>query len=117
MHWSLKQQTLTYPPEPHPPSKMPPKTLNGRGGRAPAEPSFARSTVQAFTSQENRSVVTAIGLFAVSLPQMKKATSRPAGCGADDALLMRRHYTTVLRNSGYGQLVLTDCLDRCYLPP
>lgn len=47
---------------------MPPKQLNGKGGRAGAEPSFARSTIQGLTSAENRGVVTAIGLFAVSLP-------------------------------------------------
>lgn len=48
---------------------MPPKQLNGKGGRASAEPSFARNTIEGLTSPENRSVVTAIGLFAVSLPR------------------------------------------------
>ena len=46
---------------------MAPKQLNGKGGRN-AEPSFARSAVQGLTSAENRSIVTSIGLFAVSLP-------------------------------------------------
>lgn len=46
---------------------MAPKQLNGKGGRT-AEPSFARSAVQGLTSAENRSIVTSIGLFAVSLP-------------------------------------------------
>lgn len=50
---------------------MPPKQLNGRGGRTVAEPSFARSTIQGLTSAENRSVVTAIGLFAVRIPDLK----------------------------------------------
>ncbi|KAF1836197.1 hypothetical protein BDW02DRAFT_628955 [Decorospora gaudefroyi] len=45
---------------------MPPKQMTGKG-RAVAEPSFASSTVQAFTSAENRSVVTAIGLFAIGV--------------------------------------------------
>ena len=49
---------------------MPPKQLNGKG-RTVAEPSFARSTIQGLTSAENRSVVTAIGLFAVSPPRIK----------------------------------------------
>jgi len=35
-------------------------------GRTLAEPSFAQSTLHAFTDKENRSVVSAIGLFAVS---------------------------------------------------
>lgn len=48
---------------------MPPKQLNGKGGRTVAEPSFAQSTIQGLTSADNRSVVTAIGLFAVSLPR------------------------------------------------
>lgn len=43
---------------------MPPKTA--RGGRTLAEPNFATSTYQSIMSKENRSVVTAIGLFAVS---------------------------------------------------
>ncbi|XPS73715.1 hypothetical protein M3J09_005852 [Ascochyta lentis] len=46
---------------------MPPKQLNGKGGRSSAEPSFARSTIQGLTSQENRSVVTSIGLFAIGV--------------------------------------------------
>jgi hypothetical protein len=35
------------------------------------EPNFAQSTLQVFTSQENRSVVTAAGMFAVRHPQSK----------------------------------------------
>jgi hypothetical protein len=46
---------------------MPPKQLNGKG-RTLAEPSFAQTTLHAFTDKENRSVVTAIGMFAVRLP-------------------------------------------------
>lgn len=49
---------------------MAPKQLNGKG-RTVAEPSFAQSTIQGLTSAENRSVVTAIGLFAVSLPRIQ----------------------------------------------
>jgi hypothetical protein len=40
-------------------------------GRTVAEPSFASSTVQAFTSKENRSIVTAAGLFAVRHSQIQ----------------------------------------------
>jgi hypothetical protein len=43
---------------------MPPK-IQGKG-RTVAEPSFAQNTLHAFTDKENRSVVTAIGMFAVS---------------------------------------------------
>ncbi|KAF2262642.1 hypothetical protein CC78DRAFT_534675 [Lojkania enalia] len=43
---------------------MPPKTV--RSSRAP-EPSYARDTLSVFTNQENRSIVTAIGLFAVGV--------------------------------------------------
>ncbi|KAJ8109643.1 hypothetical protein OPT61_g7310 [Boeremia exigua] len=50
---------------------MPPKQLNGKGGRTVAEPSFARTAIQGLTSAENRSVVTSIGLFAVSLPRIR----------------------------------------------
>ncbi|KAF3007392.1 hypothetical protein E8E13_001573 [Curvularia kusanoi] len=60
-------------------STMAPKQLNGRGGRA-AEPSFARSAIQGLTSAENRSVITSIGLFAVSLPRIQ---------GEDDEMNMR----------------------------
>ncbi|PSN67152.1 hypothetical protein BS50DRAFT_573894 [Corynespora cassiicola Philippines] len=45
---------------------MPPKAVASKG-RTVQEPSFARSTVQAFTSQENRSVVTAVGMFAIGV--------------------------------------------------
>ncbi|KAJ4412186.1 hypothetical protein N0V91_000654 [Didymella pomorum] len=45
---------------------MAPKQLNGKG-RTVAEPSFAQSTIQGLTSAENRSVVTAIGLFAIGV--------------------------------------------------
>jgi hypothetical protein len=44
---------------------MPPKQLNGKG-RTLAEPNFAQTTLRAFTDKENRSVVTAVGMFAVS---------------------------------------------------
>jgi hypothetical protein len=37
-------------------------------GRTLNEPSLASSTISAFTSKENRSIVTAAGLFAVSYP-------------------------------------------------
>jgi len=47
---------------------MPPKQIHGKG-RTLAEPSFAANTLHAFTDKENRSVVTAIGLFAVRTPQ------------------------------------------------
>jgi hypothetical protein len=46
---------------------MPPKQIHGKG-RTLAEPSFAQTTLSAFTDKENRSVVTAVGLFAVSYP-------------------------------------------------
>ncbi|KAI5378432.1 hypothetical protein J4E82_002745 [Alternaria postmessia] len=43
---------------------MPPKQMAGKG-RTLNEPSFASSTISAFTSKENRSIVTAAGMFAV----------------------------------------------------
>lgn len=43
---------------------MPPKQMTGKG-RTLNEPSFASSTISAFTSKENRSIVTAAGMFAV----------------------------------------------------
>jgi hypothetical protein len=43
---------------------MAPRQLSSKAGRA--EPGFARSTVSALLSAENRSVVSAVGLFAVS---------------------------------------------------
>jgi hypothetical protein len=51
---------------------MPPKQFQGKG-RTVAEPSFAQSTLRAFTDKENRSVVTAVGMFAVRFPNV--------GCG------------------------------------
>ncbi|KAF3042386.1 hypothetical protein E8E12_006739 [Didymella heteroderae] len=45
---------------------MAPKQINGKG-RTVAEPSFAQTTIQGLTSAENRSVVTAIGLFAIGV--------------------------------------------------
>ncbi|OAL00684.1 hypothetical protein IQ06DRAFT_293957 [Phaeosphaeriaceae sp. SRC1lsM3a] len=45
---------------------MPPKQVSGKG-RTLAEPSFAQSTLRAFTDKENRSVVTAVGLFAIGV--------------------------------------------------
>jgi hypothetical protein len=49
---------------------MPPKQIYGKG-RTLNEPNFAQSTIQAFTSQENRSVVTAVGMFAVSKSSLR----------------------------------------------
>lgn len=72
---------------------MPPKQLNGKGGRAVAEPSFARSAIQGLTSAENRSVVTSIGLFAVSTPriqdkddEMNMRDAEPMACKYGGAL-------------------------------
>ncbi|KAF2205604.1 hypothetical protein GQ43DRAFT_362002 [Delitschia confertaspora ATCC 74209] len=45
---------------------MPPKRVQG-AGRTLSEPGFASSTFSSITSSENRSVVTAIGLFAVGV--------------------------------------------------
>ncbi|KAH7400948.1 hypothetical protein DE146DRAFT_755386 [Phaeosphaeria sp. MPI-PUGE-AT-0046c] len=45
---------------------MPPKQVSGKG-RTLAEPSFAQSTLRAFTDKENRGVVTAVGLFAIGV--------------------------------------------------
>ncbi len=47
---------------------MAPKQIHGKGGRTVAEPSFARSAIQTIKSPENRSVITAVGLFAVREP-------------------------------------------------
>ncbi|KAF1974750.1 hypothetical protein BU23DRAFT_531110 [Bimuria novae-zelandiae CBS 107.79] len=44
---------------------MPPKTL--KGGRSAAEPNFATSAYQTVMSKDNRSVVSAIGLFAIGV--------------------------------------------------
>ncbi|KAG9192065.1 hypothetical protein G6011_10799 [Alternaria panax] len=46
---------------------MPPKQMTGKG-RTLNEPSFASSAVSAFTTKENRSIVTAAGMFAVRYP-------------------------------------------------
>ncbi|KAF2191334.1 hypothetical protein K469DRAFT_720328 [Zopfia rhizophila CBS 207.26] len=46
---------------------MPPKSIHQGKGRTLQEPSYARTAMQSITSQENRSVVTAIGLFAVGV--------------------------------------------------
>ncbi|KAK7191422.1 hypothetical protein DPSP01_002975 [Paraphaeosphaeria sporulosa] len=43
---------------------MAPKAVNGRRG---AEPNFAVSAYQTIMSQDNRSVVTAIGMFAIGV--------------------------------------------------
>jgi hypothetical protein len=43
---------------------MAPRQLSSKAGRA--EPGFARSAVSAVLSAENRSVVSAVGMFAVS---------------------------------------------------
>jgi hypothetical protein len=69
---------------------MPPKQLNGKG-RTVAEPSFAQSTIQGLTSAENRSVVTAIGLFAVSLPRIQDE---------DDEMNMRDAEPTMRKGAG-----------------
>ncbi|EMD60866.1 hypothetical protein COCC4DRAFT_32238 [Bipolaris maydis ATCC 48331] len=45
---------------------MPPKYMTGKG-RTVQEPSFASSTISAFTSKENRSIVTAAGMFALGV--------------------------------------------------
>ncbi|KAF2133245.1 hypothetical protein P153DRAFT_282363 [Dothidotthia symphoricarpi CBS 119687] len=45
---------------------MPPKQIHGKG-RALAEPNFAQTTLHAVTSKENRSVITAIGMFAIGV--------------------------------------------------
>ncbi|CBX99970.1 hypothetical protein LEMA_uP075590.1 [Plenodomus lingam JN3] len=45
---------------------MPPKHIQGKG-RTLKEPNFAQSTLRALTSAENRSVVGAIGLFAIGV--------------------------------------------------
>ncbi|KAF2645099.1 hypothetical protein P280DRAFT_391005 [Massarina eburnea CBS 473.64] len=45
---------------------MAPKTVSSKG-RTLAEPNFAQSAYQSFTSKENRSVVTAIGMFAAGV--------------------------------------------------
>jgi hypothetical protein len=46
---------------------MPPKQIHGKG-RTLAEPSFVQTTLQVFTDKENRSVVAAVGMFAVRVP-------------------------------------------------
>lgn len=71
---------------------MPPKQLNGKG-RTVAEPSFASSTIRGLTSAENRSVVTAIGLFAVSIPRTQDE---------DDEMNMRDAEPT-MRKAGDAQ--------------
>lgn len=48
------------------PATMAPKAVRGR---TLAEPSFGQSVVQTFKSAENRQLITAVGLFAVSLLQ------------------------------------------------
>lgn len=54
---------------------MPPK-IQGKG-RTVAEPSFAQNTLHAFTDKENRSVVTAIGMFAVgTMAEVQEGRSR-----------------------------------------
>ncbi|KAF1921097.1 hypothetical protein BDU57DRAFT_509708 [Ampelomyces quisqualis] len=45
---------------------MPPKQGHGKG-RTLAEPSFVRTTLRAFADKENRSVVTAVGMFAIGV--------------------------------------------------
>ncbi|KAI8936989.1 hypothetical protein NX059_006214 [Plenodomus lindquistii] len=62
--------TTTYPPQtsesaPHTTATMPPKNFQGKG-RTLQEPNFAQTALRALTSAENRSVVGAIGMFAVS---------------------------------------------------
>jgi hypothetical protein len=63
-----QKQKLRYTTRPHAPrnrtQKMAPRQLSSKAGRA--EPGFARSAVSALLSAENRSVVSAVGMFAVS---------------------------------------------------
>jgi hypothetical protein len=65
-----QKQKLRYTTRPHAPrnrtthKKMAPRQLSSKAGRA--EPGFARSAVSALLSAENRSVVSAVGMFAVS---------------------------------------------------
>ena len=56
-------------------AKMPPKSMMTGRGRTVAEPNFASSALQAFTSKENRTIVTAVGMFAVS----RLVLSQPRG--------------------------------------
>ena len=53
-----------------------PKQIHGKGGRTLAEPSFAQSALQTMKSPENRSVITAVGLFAVRLISTLLVTQR-----------------------------------------
>ncbi|KAH7380683.1 hypothetical protein BKA66DRAFT_465180 [Pyrenochaeta sp. MPI-SDFR-AT-0127] len=46
---------------------MPPKQIHGKGGRTIAEPNFAQTALRTFTSAENRSVVSAVGMFAIGV--------------------------------------------------
>jgi hypothetical protein len=59
---------------------MPPKQIHGKG-RTLAEPSFVQTTLQVFTDKENRSVVAAVGMFAVRAPmqQIEKADRKWRG--------------------------------------
>jgi hypothetical protein len=45
---------------------MPAKAISGRAGRTYAEPNFAQTAIQTLTSSDNRPIVTAVGMFAVS---------------------------------------------------
>lgn len=74
---------------------MAPKQLNGKGGRA--EPSFARTAIQGLTSAENRSVVTSIGLFAVSPPRTQAGDD---GMNMRDAEPMERKCGALARLQG-----------------
>jgi hypothetical protein len=54
-------------------------------GRTLAEPSFAQSTYQTFTSKDNRSVISAIGLFAVRVSVFPDGGRNSCGeIGLDD---------------------------------
>ena len=52
---------------------MPPKQVNYGKGRTLNEPNFAQSAFHAITSSDNRSVVTAIGMFAVRISTIPMA--------------------------------------------
>ncbi|EFQ90746.1 hypothetical protein PTT_12591 [Pyrenophora teres f. teres 0-1] len=46
---------------------MAPKSMMTGRGRTAAEPSFASSALQTFTSKENRTIFTAVGMFAIGV--------------------------------------------------
>ncbi|KAI4665087.1 uncharacterized protein J4E79_003387 [Alternaria viburni] len=54
---------------------MPPKQMTGKG-RTLNEPSFASSTISAFTSKDNRSIVTAAGMFASTIQKENRGKGK-----------------------------------------